>query len=97
MSVLAAATAILLANSDFGIVSLSFYKDSCEKFLRSEPADQDMYVGWAAGHIKREFKIDLDTAALSQPLRSYCTAHPATTFADATAAVKDRLAGSTKP
>ena len=40
MSVLAAATSVLVASSQIGIVSLQFYKDSCEKFLRSELADQ---------------------------------------------------------
>jgi len=97
MNVLAAATSVLVAGSQIGIVSLQFKKDSCEKFLQSEPADQDMYVAWAAGHIKRDFRVDLNSATISQPLRNYCAAHPDIAFVDATAAVKDQLAGDAKP
>ena len=78
------------------IVSLQFYKDSCEKFLQSEPSDQDMYVMWASGHIKREFAVDLASASLSKPLRDYCAANPTTTFVDATAAVKSEMAPGAK-
>ena|SRR5437868_15497654 len=97
MNVLAAVASLLVASSQIGIVSLQFYKDSCAKFLQSEPADQDMYIAWAAGHIKRDFRVDLNSATISQPLRNYCAAHPDIAFVDATAAVKDQLAGGAKP
>ena len=83
------------------VVTLSFYKDSCEKFLQSEPSDQNMYLMWATGRIGRglgeDQKSKLDDAAIAQWLRTYCGTHPTTAFADATAAAKASLTGAAKP
>ena len=47
--------------------------------------------------MKRDFRVDFNGATISQPLRNYCAAHPDIAFVDATAAVKDQLAGGAKP
>lgn len=101
MKALAPAAGPMIAVSTVGtqadIVTLSFNKDICEKFLQSEPLDQTVYLAWASGHIRRKFDVGLDSAALSQPLRTYCAANPSTLFVDATEAVEIQLTTGTKP
>ncbi|HEX3945552.1 MAG TPA: HdeA/HdeB family chaperone [Rhizomicrobium sp.] len=75
----------LAARAD--VVTLSFYKDSCEKFLQSEPSDQNMYLMWATGRVRRGLRDDqkakFDDMVIAQQLRTYCGANPTTSFADA--------------
>jgi hypothetical protein len=107
MKVLITAAAMIAASitgTRAEVVSLEFYKDSCDKFLKSEPSDQQMYLWWATGRIGKELEKDPQTAGIkvddakaSQWLRDYCTAHPATAFAEATDAAKTQIAGPSKP
>ena len=95
---------IAAAGAKADVVTLEFYKDTCGKFLKGEPSDQEMYLTWATGRISRELRKDPNTAAISvdnattsQWLRDYCAAHPATTFAEATDAAKAQLVGGSHP
>jgi GTP-dependent phosphoenolpyruvate carboxykinase len=92
--------------ADVGIVTLSFYKDSCGTFLHSEPSDQEMYLMWANGRITRKLGEEQrpagktpDSATVSLWIRNYCTANPQTAFVDATDAAKAEFAvdGGIKP
>jgi HdeA/HdeB family len=100
---IAAATvfAVLISGATAEVVSLEFYKDNCDKFLKSEPSDQQMYLWWATSRIGKELKkdqktagINVDNAATSQWLRDYCTAHPTTAFVDAADAAKAQIASA---
>jgi hypothetical protein len=101
-SVALLATQSITAQAD--VVSLQFYKDSCQKFLQSETEDQNMYLWWGAGRISKDLQKDpktanikVDDAAASQMLRDYCTAHPDALFVDAADAAKAQIAGTPKP
>lgn len=99
MKALAAAALVLASHAvaQAQLVTLSFHKDRCEKFLRSEPLDQEMYLEWASSHIMRTFGIRFSSVALSKPIRTYCAANQTTVFSDAADAVEPKLAASTKP
>lgn len=80
------------------VITLQFYKDDCQKFLQSTSDDQQMYLMWAEGRIKRELNTDPKTAGttiedskVSDWLRDYCANHPTATFVDATEAAKAQI------
>jgi hypothetical protein len=92
----------MLARAD--VVSLQFYKDSCQHFLQSETEDQQMYLWWGTRRIGQELQKDAKTAAIkvdnestSQWLRDYCGAHPDALFVDATDAARVQIATGAKP
>jgi HdeA/HdeB family len=102
MKILACLTIALIAaaGAKAEVVTLEFYKDNCEKFLKSEPSDQEMYLMWATGRISRDLRKDAKTASIkvddattSQWLRDYCAGHPSATLVQATDAAKVQLAG----
>lgn len=109
MKFLFVAAALMFAASITGaaaadIVMLEFYKDNCDKFLKSEPSDHQIYLSWATGRISRELKkdpktagINVDNAAASQWIQDYCTAHPDAAFVDATDGAKVQIANPAKP
>jgi len=104
VAAVAAMLAALITGATAQVVSLEFLKDSCDKFLKSEPSDQQMYLWWGTSRISKALAKDpntagikIDDAAASQALRDYCTTHPATAFVDATDTVKVQLSGAAKP